>query len=111
MKTLNKVLLTILAMTSLSAFAESGASQNASVASKHSALATSHGATAIVKIGSAVIATPLIISGSAGHVSLKVGTALMERAIETTPLEITDKTITAAPSPKKMMKIQQLEAL
>ena len=111
MKTLNKVLLITLTMTSLQSFANSGASQNASAASKHSALAVSHGTVASAKLGSAIIATPLIVVGAIGNVSLQAGNALMENAISTTPLEITDKTITAAPSPAQIMKINQQENL
>jgi len=111
MKTLNKVLLIILTTTSLQSFAESGASQNASAASKHSALAASHGTVASAKLGSAVIATPLIIVGTIGSISLKTGKALMENALSTTPLEITDKTITAAPSPAQMIKANKQETL
>jgi len=111
MKTLNKVLLLILATTSLQSFADSGASQNSSAASKHSALAASHGSVASAKIGSAVIATPLIVIGAIGNVSLQAGNALMENAVTTTPLEITDKTITTAPSPAQIMKINQQEKL
>lgn len=103
MKTLNKVLLIALTMTSFHSLADSGASQNASAASKHSALAASHGALASAKIGSAVIATPLIIAGSVGNVSLQAGSTLMKNAVENKPLEITDKTITAAPSPQQMI--------
>lgn len=111
MKTLNKVLLITLTMTSLQAFADSGASQNGSAASKHSALAVSHGTVASAKQGSAVIATPLIFVGAIGNVSLQAGNALMENAISTTPLEITDKTITAAPSPAQIMKVNKQENL
>ena len=111
MKTLNKVLLILLTTTSLQSFADSGASQNASAASKHSALAASHGTVASAKLGSAVLATPLIILGAIGNVSLKAGNALMENALSTTPLEITEKTITAAPSPAQMMKAKQQETL
>jgi hypothetical protein len=111
MKTLNKVLLITLTMTSLQSFADSGASQNASAASKHSALAASHGTVASAKLGSAVIATPLIVVGAIGNVSLKAGNALMEHAVSTTPLEVTDKTITAAPSPAQIMKVNKQENL
>ena len=107
MKTLNKILLITLTMTSLQSFADSGASKNASAASKHSALAVAHGTVATAKLGSAVIATPLIIAGGIGHVSLQAGNALMENAISTTPLEITDKTITAAPSPVQIMEVNK----
>jgi hypothetical protein len=111
MKTLNKVLLIILTTTSLQSFAESGASKNASAASKYSALAASHGTVTSAKLGSAIVATPLIIVGAIGSISLKTGKVLMENAFSNTPLEITDKTITAAPSPAQMMKANQQESL
>lgn len=115
MKTFNKILLITFTMamtsTSLPSFADSGASQNASAASKHSALAASHGTVASAKLGSAVIAIPLVVVGAIGTVSLQAGNSLMENAISTTPLEITDKTITAAPSPAQMMKVNQQEDL
>lgn len=111
MKTLNKVLLILLTTTSLQSFADSGASKNASVAAKHSALAAAHGTVASAKLGSAIIATPLIIVGAIGNVSLTAGNALMESALSTTPLEITEKTITVAPSPAQMMKASQQEQL
>jgi hypothetical protein len=111
MKTLSKVLLILLTSTSLQSVADSGASQNASAASKHSALATSHGTVASAKLGSAVIATPLIVIGAIGSVSLKAGNELMENSLSTTPLEITEKTITTAPSPAQIMKINQQEKL
>jgi len=111
MKTLNKLLLITLTMTSLHTLADSGSSKHASAASKHSALAASHGTVAIAKLGSAVIATPLIVAGAIGHVSLQAGLALMEKSVSTTPLEITDKTITAAPSPAQIMKTNQQENL
>ncbi len=107
MKTLSKVLLIALTMTSLQSFADSGASQNASAASKHSALATAHSTVATAKLGSAVVATPLIVAGAIGNVSLQAGNALMENAVSTTPLEVTDKTITTAPSPAQIMKVNQ----
>lgn len=111
MKTFNKLLLITLAMTSLPSFANSGASQNASAASKHSALSAYHGTAASVKLGSAVLATPLIFVGMIGKASLEVGSALMENAVAPVPLEITDKTITAAPSPLQIMKVNQQENL
>ncbi len=111
MNTLNKVILILLTTTSLQSFADSGASQNASAASKHSALAASHGSVASAKLGSAILATPLVIIGAIGSVSLKAGNELMENALSTTPLEITEKTITTAPSPAQIMKINQQEKL
>lgn len=98
-------------MTSLQSYADSGVSQNASAASKYSALAASHGTAASAKLGSAVVATPLIIVGVIGNVALHVGSALMKNAVATTPLEITEKTITAAPSPAQIMKVNQQEHL
>lgn len=111
MKTLNKVLLIVLTTTSLQSFADSGASQNASAASKHSALAASHATLASAKLGSAIIATPLLITGAIGKVAQKAGDTLLENALATTPLEITEKTITAAPSPAQIMKTNQQEQL
>ena len=111
MKTLNKVLFITLTMTSLQSFAGSGVSQNASAASKHSVLAVSHGVVASAKVASAIIATPLIVVGAIGGVSMKAGNALMDKAISTTPLEITEKTITATPSPAQIMKVDKREAL
>lgn len=111
MKIFNKALLITLTITSLHSFADSGASQNASAASKHSALAASHSTVASAKLGSAVIATPLIVVGAIGHVSLQAGNALMKNAVSTTPLEVTDKTITAAPSPAQIMKVSKREKL
>jgi hypothetical protein len=111
MKKLNKVLLITLSITSLQSFADSGASQNGSAASKHSALAASHGTVASAKLGSAVIATPLIVVGAIGNASMQAGNALMENAVSTTPLEVTDKTITAAPSPAQIMKANKQESL
>jgi hypothetical protein len=105
MKILNKALLILLITTNLQALADSGGSQNASAASKYSALAVSHGIVASAKLGSAVFATPLIIVGAIGSVSLEIGNELMQSAFSTMPLEITEKTITTAPSPAQMMKV------
>ena len=110
MNALNKIILITLTLTSLHATANSGASQNASAASKHSALAVKHGSVATAKLGSAVIATPLIIVGEIGKVSSEVGMALMENSAA--PLEITEKTITVTtPTPAEMMKLNQQGAL
>ncbi|QOL25615.1 hypothetical protein LP316_15190 [Thalassotalea sp. LPB0316] len=111
MKQMNKLLAILLATTSLYSNAESGASDNASAASKHSALAASHGTAASAKIGSAVVATPLLVVGSVGQASTSAGTALMEQAVKAEPLEITEKTVTAAPSPKQVMKASKQENL
>jgi hypothetical protein len=111
MKTRNIVLTLVLTVTSMQSFANSGASENGSAASKHSALAAFHGTAASAKIGSAVLATPLIIAGSVGQISQQLGTSLMASAVAEGPLEITNKTITVTPSPKQMMKIAHTEEL
>jgi hypothetical protein len=108
MKTLNKVLFITLTITSMNSFANSGASNNASTASKHSALALSHGLVATAQLGSAVIATPLLIVGSIGHISMEAGKSLMENATGKQPLTITDKTIVTAPSPKQIMNKKEV---
>lgn len=108
MKTFNNVLMMILAVTSTQSFANGG-SDNASAASKHSVLAASHGVVASAKVGSAVVAVPLIVAGSVGQVSQHTGSKLMEAAVNDTPLTITEKTITAAPSPKQIMAATQEE--
>ena len=107
MNLFNKILLTTVTLFSINTLADSGASVNANAASKHSALAASQATKASVKVGSAVIATPLIIVGGVGSVSMHVGSALMDKAVMTEPLEITDKTITATPSPTQAMKMQE----
>jgi len=98
-----------LSITSLQVTADSGASQHGSAASKHSALAAAHGVVASAKVGSAVMAVPLIVVGVAGKASLKLGNALLEKSVA--PLVITDKTITLAPSPAEMMKVNKQEQL
>lgn len=107
MKTLYKILVTTLAVMSLQVSANSGASNNMSTASKHSALAASHATKASVQVAGAVIAMPLLVVGAIGTVSLEAGTALMEKAVMSEPLEITSKTITVAPSPQEAMKINK----
>lgn len=109
MKIFNKVILVGLTIASCHSFAASGASQHAGASSQHSGLAVSHGVVAGAKVGSAVIATPLIIVGAVGSASTHVGSALMENAVGTQPLEITDKTITAGPSPQESMQINSTE--
>ena len=110
MKTRNLVLTVAITLvssvTSMQSFANSGASENGSAASKHSALAAAHGIKASGQVASAVVATPLLIVGSVGHVSEQLGSKLMDNAIGDGPLEITEKTITVAPSPKQMMEIE-----
>jgi hypothetical protein len=107
MKTIQTILLLTTTLTSVTSLADSGASENASAASKYSALTASHGTLASAKLGSAVIAVPLIAAGASGNVALQAGGALMESATSVTPLQVTEKTITAAPSPAQAMKVNQ----
>lgn len=107
MRTFNKILLIAFTMTTLPVLAKSGASKNVSAAGKHSALAVAHGTVASAQVGSAVIAVPLMTVGSVGKVSMVLGDQLMTSAISNKPLEVTDKTVTKAPSPAKMMKTNQ----
>ncbi len=111
MKTCNLVLTMILTVTSMQSFANSGGSENGSAASKYSALAASHGTVTSAQIGSAVVAIPLMVAGSVGQVSGQVGSKLMANAIVDGPLEITEKTVTVIPSPKKMMNISSTKEL
>lgn len=101
---INKAIILISSILFISpTFANSGASNNISVASKHSALTVSHGALASVKVGSAVAATPLLVVGTIAEGSKKLGENLMEFATDDQAFEVTDKTITAAPSPAQAM--------
>lgn len=111
MKKVNTLIAVLLTTASLHSYADSGASNNGSAASKHSALAASHGVVGSAKVGSAVVATPLLIAGGLGHIAGESGKQLMDAAFSDEPLEVTDKTITAAPSPKGVMKINQPETL
>lgn len=111
MKLTNKVFAVLVASTSLHSYADSGASENGSAASRHSVLAAAHGTVASVQVGSAVIATPLLVVGSVGNVAGESGVKLLDMTFDNKPLEVTDKTITAAPAPKDAMKINQPEKL
>jgi hypothetical protein len=79
-----------------------------SQAGKHSALAVSHGAASTAKVASAVVAVPLIASGSvmqgAGTLSGSAGNALMANATKKGELRVTEITITADPAPQNVMK-------
>jgi hypothetical protein len=109
MKTINKIALVILTMTSSSVFAAGGASEHSAQSVKHSALAASNGVVASAKTASGVIAVPLKIVGAVGNVSDHAGDSLMENAITTTPLEVSDKTVTAGPPPNEALKKKQPE--
>ncbi|WP_461536404.1 hypothetical protein [Spongorhabdus nitratireducens] len=101
-----KLMATMLVLTSTVVQAESGASDQSATASRHSALAAYHGTSATVKVGSAVSAVPLVVVGGTSQASTQAGTAMIEFATQPAELPVTEKTITAAPSPLQMMKQQ-----
>lgn len=101
-------ILFLLSVQSVPVFANS-ASENLSTGSKHSVLATSYGVKGSAQVASAVVAVPLVIAGSTAVVSMAAGEALLKNAVnspnskECEELEISDKIITADPSPAKAM--------
>ena len=93
----------VISLCSTSAIAADSVN-HASKASKHSVLAGSHAAVSTAKIASAVVAIPLVVAGSTGVASVNAGKGLMTSAVGGDPLPITDKTITADPSPQLAME-------
>jgi len=83
-----------------------GSQQHLSTASVHSAQAIGQTAIAGVKIVSAVIAVPLMITGEIGQASGQAGHAfwLMANQPIGEPLAITDEIITSTVSPDKAME-------
>ena len=92
-----------LTLTSFHTFAKSAVSEHTSAASKHSALAATNSTVVSAKVGSAVVAIPLVVAGAIGHVSLKTGEFLLDQTNTQKPLQVSDKTITATPSPHQAM--------
>ena len=119
MKALTYITGVSLLLASFSSFAEPSANHS-SEASKHSALALSHGVVGSAQVGSAVVAVPLLVTGS---VAVGAGVASMELAegaskiasshakrvkhAEPVKLEVTEITITVDRSPADVMKEQQ----
>lgn len=112
-KTLIVTTLSIGALVSSPAFAESGSVHHSGQASKHSVLAVGHGIGSTTKIASAVIAAPIIVVGgasiAAGSAVMVVGDSIASsgrglsvHANTQGPLEITDLVITADPAPNKL---------
>ena len=108
-----KTLFTVIAMTTLSLNANAqGASDNASAASTHSIKAIGHGLASGAQVASGLAAAPFLVVGSLGVASLAVGEALMDTAsgkskeIPQQPKtsEITEITITTAPTPAEAMQ-------
>lgn len=75
---------------------------NAGTASQQSGQALKHGAIASGQMVSGVVAVPLMAVGAVGHVAGEAGQGLMELAIDE-PLEVSDTTVTADPSPAAVM--------
>ncbi len=79
---------------------------NTSTALKYSGQAIKHGAIASGQLVSGAVAVPLVVVGEAGKLSGKAGETLMNIATDSEPLEISDTSITAAPSPADVMGTQ-----
>lgn len=79
---------------------------NASTALKHSGQAIKHGAIASGQLVSGAVAVPLVVVGEAGKLSGKAGETLMNIATDNEPLDISDTSVTAAPSPAAVMGTQ-----
>ncbi len=81
--------------------------QHLSKAGKHSVLAVSHGAASTAKVASAVVAVPLIASGSvmvvAGTISAEAGSTMIGMLDHNDEIIISDITVTADPSPQEAM--------
>jgi len=79
--------------------------EQAGKAGSHASASAAHAIAGSGQVTSAVSAVPLAVSGSAGAVSTEVAKDLMEAATAPigTPLEITDKAITAGPPPNKAL--------
>ncbi|TLU66651.1 hypothetical protein FE810_03815 [Thalassotalea litorea] len=97
MKTLVMISTTLLALVSGSVCAAPGVSEHSAQAGKHSALAVSNAGTASGKAVSGVVAVPLTALGAVGNASGRAGDALMENALTTQPLLITELTVTSSP--------------
>jgi len=114
MKLLTNLITTALVLLPLAGHAQ-GPSQNASKASEHSVKASGYGLASSAQVASATVAIPIIAVGSVGVASLSVGNALLDAASVTSkatdkcePLEISDKVITAGPSPQALMNEEDI---
>jgi len=109
MKSKKLILALVISLSSTISYANSGASKNMSAASKHSVLATTHGIKASGQVASGVVAVPLVFVGQVGAASLATGESLMNYAVGTEPLTVSEITITADPAPHKEMQINAEE--
>ena len=82
-----------------------------SQAGKHSGLAVAHGTVSVGKAASAVVAVPLLATGSvmqgAGNISGAAGEKLMANATHKKALTVTELTITADAAPQDIMQNQE----
>ena len=109
-------LIATVATLSLPSFAEPGSVEHSGQASKHSVLAVTDGVGSVTKVGSAVLASPVLVVGGA---SLAAGSAItsagesMARGAKnasghhhqtSNALIVTEMTITADPAPNHVMQ-------
>lgn len=90
--------------------------QHSGQASKHSVLAVGHGVVSTAKVGSAVVAVPLVVAGSmavsAGAASIQTGKSIANSVSHHHgPLIITETTITADPAPNKVIVTQKKQTI
>ncbi len=83
--------------------------QHSGKAIVHSTQAVLYGVVGSAQVVSGTLAIPLAISGSVGNVSGKIGNDMWDAATMPigTPLEISDKSVTAGPSPDEALKDNQ----
>jgi hypothetical protein len=117
MKLTTIALVFTLSITSVAAQAQDSI-QHSGQASKHSVLAVGHGALSTAKIASAVVAVPLVVAGSvaltAGAASIQTGASIADSSSKHHhhgPLVITETTITADPTPNKVIVIQKKQTV
>lgn len=114
-KTMNFILTITIAVFALISVSFAGtthsgqASQNAVQASGAASNSAAHSVAASTQVASAVIAVPLVVVGSVGSASAQIGEDLWKAATTPgAPLEISDETVTAGPSPDKAVQTQNL---
>lgn len=116
------VVLTSLSILSLPSFAEAGSVEHSGQASKHSVLAITDGVGSVTKVGSAVVASPVLVVGglslAAGSAVNSAGESLANNAqnvsghhhSQNNKLVVTEITITADPAPNIVMNKPSIKA-
>ena len=107
---MNKLISAILLSAfSFGVFAE-GSTHHSGQASKHSVLAVTEGLAGSAKVGSAVVAVPVLSAGAvslaAGSMVVEAGESIAESHANHGPLVITERTITVDPAPDQVIIIQ-----